>query len=689
MPKRDPDTPNRTDAPAAALPRPAAEVPTAPSPTRRQRLAVAGRVERVLLQSPVPAGPSLEVIILSEGVANGLAFGAAVLAAAADRFCGVPVFVDHATPADLRRPGGRSVRDLAGIIQETHWDPERHCVRGLLRLSRGVPWLRDLIADFAPHPSLFGLSADLWLRATGDETTSPRDVVLIEEVNSVDIVIRPAAGGRFLAEGGATERKEQNMSDQNIVAKAAATLVRTQTAAQQDAPQNCHADAAANGPSIDASVETTVSDTRQEMIELALSKTALPEGLKDLVRQDGSIHTVAEAQAAIARLSHTWGELVAQQAIRGLGAISQVTTPLDRITLAFERLMGVGGEPGAWNRGDTAAHRNAPRLSGIREMYDLLTGDWERHGIYRPERTTFANASSTTMAEVVRNVLNKALVQAYESRPRWWEPIAYQEDFPSLNDARWITLGGFSDLDTVTEGNAYTEKTWDDYAEASAFVKKGNYLGLTMEMIDRDDIGAVRAIPRKLGQAAWRTLSSAVSALFTDNAGLGPTLADGEKLFDDLAHSNLGSSTLDATAWHATVTAMYRQTEYHSGKTQGIRPSFCLVPIELERTAVNLFTTTLEPGLAGNTRAIEQVTHSVIAVPEWTDANDWAAAAHPNDLPGVVIGYRFGRAPELFIADHPLMGSMFTNDEMRIKVRFVFSVGIGDWRALYKHNVVA
>jgi len=83
---------------------------------------------------------------------------------------------------------------------------------------------------------------------------------------------------------------------------------------------------------------------------------------------------------------------------------------------------------------------------------------------------------------------------------------------------------------------------------------------------------------------------------------------------------------------------MYRQTEYHSGKTQGIRPSFCLVPIELERTAVNLFTTTLEPGLAGNTRAIEQVTHSVIAVPEWTDTDNWAAAAHPNDLPGVVIG---------------------------------------------------
>jgi hypothetical protein len=30
---------------------------------------------------------------------------------------------------------------------------------------------------------------------------------------------------------------------------------------------------------------------------------------------------------------------------------------------------------------------------------------------------------------------------------------------------------------------------------------------------------------------------------------------------------------------------------------------------------------------------------------------------------------------------------MFTNDELRIKVRFVYAVGVGDYRALYKENV--
>jgi hypothetical protein len=33
------------------------------------------------------------------------------------------------------------------------------------------------------------------------------------------------------------------------------------------------------------------------------------------------------------------------------------------------------------------------------------------------------------------------------------------------------------------------------------------------------------------------------------------------------------------------------------------------------------------------------------------------------------------------------MGSMFTNDAMRIKVRFIYTIGIGEYRGLYKANV--
>ena len=133
---------------------------------------------------------------------------------------------------------------------------------------------------------------------------------------------------------------------------------------------------------------------------------------------------------------------------------------------------------------------------------------------------------------------------------------------------------------------------------------------------------------------------------------------------------------------------MFNHTEATSGKKAGIRPAYCLVPIELESTALALFTSELLPGSANNDKNVRMMpSDRVITVPEWTDTNNWAAAADPAQMPGVCIGYRFGRTPEIFVADDTLTGSMFTNDEMRIKARFVVAVGIGDWKALHKNNV--
>jgi hypothetical protein len=630
-----------------------------------------------------------DVVLMAAGPANGLLFGGEALARAAPLFHGRPVFVDHALPAEEARPGGRSVRDLAGRIIAAWWDGAHGLLCGRIGLLSGALWLGELARQVG-DAGWFGLSADLWLERepepAGSRRPLPERVRRIALVNSVDIVVNPAAGGRFVQP--TVSHKEYAMNELAATAPHAGAISRVQAAlpahAAPDLPldegEQAHAQPPAATAERRAALEAAVLVPLTEYVESQLRAAHLPEALARTVRQTyASGGAPEEIRAQIAALQSAWAEARAQESIAGLGRVTQMRDGLDRLTLAFERLLGLP---------ETAAHRDAERLTGIRELYDRLTGDWERTGLFRGERVTFANATVSTMAQVTANALNKALLQAYEQREHWWGPIAHEEDFASLNDVRWLTLGGFSDLDTVAEGNAYTEKTWDDAAETSAFIKKGNYIGLTLEMIDRDDVGAVRAIPRRLGLAAYRTLSSAVSALFTANAGAGVALADTEHLFS-AAHDNVGAAALDATSWEAAVQAMFKQAEFHSSKRLGIQPAYCLVPIELQKTAVALFTTTLEPGRAGNTRAIERSNHSVITVPDWTDATDWVAAADPADLAGLCIGYRFGRAPELFVADSPVGGAMFTNDELRIKVRFVYAVGIGDYRALYKGIVAA
>jgi hypothetical protein len=610
----------------------------------------------------------------------------AALQAALPLFEGVPCLIGH---SDFF--SAPDVHDLAGHFEGAAWNPQEEAIEATLALNEPTAqWLQPLIDAEADRP-WFGLSADTYIQ------TSAQEVIAIQSVNSVDVVLFPAAGGKFRP----AKKEQHSMPPETSTPQDAANgdVRRIQTAGTDnappttDAPQPQHAQASA--PPATAPEPTTQSpatnapqelpnDLRALMQHVAQTKIAasgLPETAKDRLRArfSDTFMTLDELDAQIEDMKSLFANVTAQGAIQGLGEIRGMRTSVDRIELAFERLMGLP---------ETAEHRDVPRLSGIREMYDIITGDWERHGVFRGDRVQFANATTATMANVCANVMNKSLLRAFEQRPKWWAPIAFEEDFQNMNDARWITLGGFTDLDLVAEGGPYTEKTWDDNVETAPFTKMGNYIGVTLEMIDRDDVAAVRAIPRKLGLAAYRTLSADVAALFTDNAGVGPDLSDTHPLFNDANHHNLGTTALSAAEWQVVITAMFQQEELNSAKRLGVRPRYCLVPIELEKTALEIFTSDLDPdGGTWVSNVLKRTASNVIVVPEWTVVDHWAAAADPADLEGVCIGYRFGRAPELFTAQAENEGAMFTNDELRIKARFVYAVGIGDYRALYKENV--
>jgi hypothetical protein len=339
-------------------------------------------------------------------------------------------------------------------------------------------------------------------------------------------------------------------------------------------------------------------------------------------------------------------------------------------------------------------------LTGIRELYHLLSGDFEMTGLFQQDQVYLANVTSSTMANLVANVLNKSVINQFMSYPQWWTPFCAEEDFTTLQQVKWITVGGVGELPTVAEGAAYTELTWDDAAETADFVKKGGYLGLTLEAIDKDDTRKVQLAPRALAQAAWLTLGKSVSAIFTDNSGVGPTMADSVALFHAASHGNLLTTALSWSEWNTVRIAMMKQTELHSSERLGYltAPKFCLVPIDLENTALQILASANEPGTADNDvnpfadgdarmSMLSTARNRVIVVPLWTDTNNWAAVADPNLYPSIAIGYRYGRQPEIFSVASPTAGLMFTNDTMPVKVRFFYAVGPVDYRGLHKSNV--
>jgi hypothetical protein len=599
-------------------------------------------------------------------------------AVAARMFDDRAVFVDHAGFFDYP-----SMRNLVGVTRSASYDDHEKAVIGeigLYSIASEIAALIDEILAQRDNAPDVGLSIVFWPVWAEDSTSANNDrsIIAIKHVESVDLVFEPAADGRILQALSALRVNHSNGGSQ-----------------MTDQPNNRNQ---AQAPSADDLAQMWMPVLAKNAAAGLIANSGLPTASRDKLLAM-TFMTPAEVQKAIedersylARLAeagviHLGGTAPRERGIQvGMDGVERIRAALEALLLG--RQPGDGIQP----------------LSGIREAYTLLSGDYEMTGMFHPERVYLASVNSSTMAGMVANALNKVVVNEFQMYPRWWEKIATVQDFTSLQQAKFITLGGIGELPTVAEGAAYTEMAWDDQTETADFVKKGGYLGITIEAIDKDDTRRLQAAPRALAQAAWLTLSKSISNIFTSNSGVGPTLSDSVALFD-AGHANLGSTALSLTSWVATRTAMRKQTELNSGERLGalVAPKYLLVPPDLEVTALQVlgsesdYTYALSNGTAAPTNVEAQgnfhdsllanARERVIGIDLWTDTNNWAAVADPRLYPSIGLGFRYGRTPEIFSVASPTAGLMFSNDTMPVKVRFFFAVGPTDYRGLYKHNV--
>jgi hypothetical protein len=410
--------------------------------------------------------------------------------------------------------------------------------------------------------------------------------------------------------------------------------------------------------------------------------------------------------AQVERLTSLLAEQHEPQVARGMGIaprdqgprISGMMNSVDQIQAAYEQLMGL------------PVSGPIHRLSGIRELYLLLTGDRDFRGKIDldlvPQQlaysTSGANADTTTMAELTRNVMNKVLIAQLDllTEYNWWRQIARIDNFPSLQQVSWVRYGGIgygsgTGLPTVAEKGEYQQLYWEDDRTTGTWVKKGGYLPLSLEMIDRDDLQGWRDVPRQLAVAEAVTISSVISALFTDNSGAGADLSDsvGDGYAFNTTRGNLITQPLDQTNWDTAIDTMYKLSQLMNSNVSesrriAARPRYALVPIELESQAITAVTSAVLPSTPGDRRPGKRILPegNVITVPHWTNADNWAALADPALMPFVGVAFRFGETPEIFMpadTNHIL----WLHDVLPIKVRWFFAVGVIETRGAIKSNM--
>lgn len=432
----------------------------------------------------------------------------------------------------------------------------------------------------------------------------------------------------------------------------------------------------------------------------ALATARLPEVSTTRIREcfAGKVATADEIGAAIAS-ERKYVDKLAGDALKAAAGVRVVESSDDKLTDVLAHMFnptqvrlpeGVKAQP---------AH-----LSFVEFLY-------QQFGIRPVEmayggqatRSRFREAvDSTNFSKVFADALNRAVLAAYNGNADYssWQKLVRKVPYSDFRTNHVISVGYYSTLPTVAKGGTYLQMTSpSDREETISLAKKGGMESITMEDMLNDDLNLWQTMVQRIGQAAMETAYELVFALIRDATQ--PTLASDSLSLTSASRSpvNEGTAALSADATGksnliASIVAMMKGTG-GSGVKKGIIPKYAIIPLE-KVEAYAYVTQSLRGGVTG-TDLPEAIAKMLgVSTPEpiidlgTSNTTDWYLMADPLRAEVLRYGTLGGRdAPEIFLADDQRFGSMFTRDQLDLKVRFILAAAAVDFLGIYGNDAAS
>lgn len=603
-------------------------------------------------------GKRYKVRVIQAGTSlNKTHYPATTLKEAVNLFEGVPVLVkeDGVHVAG----GGNDFTKFLGVLSNVTFSEGKTPDSGAIdaELTVLVPdseaGKKLLAACDANAKKAFGLS----ISARGDtvQRNGLREAVKIKKVDSVDIVMFPAAGGQVLdlIESESQEKQDENLLyDSPPLNSVGKPLVKTKDTSLHESEKLKQIERRLfEADARELIKQSKLPELTQEKLSSQLKDVDDIETLKGLIESERNY---------LAKITST----------------GKVNLPSSLLVEAGEQ--EIEKHEKMWQAFFKGPKKGERQLS-LTECYRATTRDYNITGNIGRGSVLTEAIDSLTFGDLVGDALYRQMLVELESpalqQYNVWRALAGNTG--TLKDYRaheFGRVGGYGEIPVVAEKGTYLPLASPTAETAKVKAqKRGGTEDITEEMIINDDVDAVREIPMKLAEAWTVTLSADVFDTLIGN-DLAP---DGLQLFH-ASHNNLMTDALTGNNLAKARLKMNTQLGLSVTRRRGYLPKNLFVPYELEQAAFEIF-----QRLTGNIDYDFPASLKLDVIPVWclSDPNDWFITADCFNHPVIKVGFLHGKSePDIIIASDRAIGKAFTNDVIQYKIKGAWGMSVVNHR---------
>ena len=498
---------------------------------------------------------------------------------------------------------GQGVPTVQGneLIVEGEILADSENARQVLALAeRGYQWQASVGADVGRH-----------LKFGDDQSTSANGQTLVGPVRVV---------------------RASTLRETSFVTLGADRSTAVSIAAEEAVEESIMADTATQKPTDEVELTPVVEATATDAVEPekveASDETA---GLK------AQIEALTQKVSNMEKLSATRDERPAAPAVH---VVSPAAPSSDVIQAAFALQ---GGLPQIDKHFDAKTLEAAAKVQRTTSLGEVLVAAAEANGYDGPRRLSASTLRPILQAAwathaiggILSSTVNKFLLAGFSGVESSWRSIS---SVRSVNDFKTMTsyrLNGGMKFEKVANGGELKNAAASDESRTISADTYGIMTSVTRTDLINDDLGALTAVPQRIGRGGALALNDAFWAEFQANHGSWYTSGRGN------LESTAGALSLANLKKLATK---FRKLKDPDNNPVAVDPRVLLVPADLEIAAAEIMGSALLVGgsSAGPNVNVLAGRYQVVATSYLSSAEDYYLVANPSDLPAMEVAFLNG-----------------------------------------------